>query len=82
MVPTISAGANPLTVNILLNNCLIEFQTDTGDDASVILEDQHIPETETTYKGPIQDKLQAYGQFTCQLIICLYYAGNFRVVPI
>ena len=40
VVPTISSGTDPWTVDVLLNDCRIEFQIDTGANVSVISEEQ------------------------------------------
>ena len=70
VVPTISSGTDPWTVDILLKDCRIEFQIDTGADVSVISEEQYqklkVPELKPSNKslvGPSQDKLQVWGQF-------------------
>ena len=39
MIPTVSTGTKPWTVNILLNKFPVEFQIDTGADVSIIPED-------------------------------------------
>ena len=39
VVPTIGSGTDPWTVDVLLNNCRIEFQIDTGADVSVVSEE-------------------------------------------
>ena len=41
VVPTVSSGTDPWTVNVLLNDHQIEFQIDTGANVSVISEDQY-----------------------------------------
>ena len=71
VVPTVSSGTDPWTVNVLLNDHQIEFQIDTGADVSVISEDQYqklkVPELKLSKKslvGPGQDKLQVCGHFT------------------
>ena len=71
VVPTISSGTDPWTVDVLLNDCRIEFQIDTGADVSVISEEQYqklkVPELKPSSKslvGPSQDKLPVCGQFS------------------
>ena len=70
VVPTISSGTDPWTADVLLNDCRMEFQIDTGADVSVISEEQYrklkVPELQPSNKslvGPSQDKLQVCGQF-------------------
>ena len=65
VVPTISSGTDSWTVDVLLNDCQIEFQIDTGADVSIISEEQYqklkVPELKPSNKslvGPSQDKLQ------------------------
>ena len=70
VIPTINSGTDPWTVDVLLNDCRIEFQIDTGADVSVISEEQYqklkVPELKHSNKsliGPSQDKLPVCGQF-------------------
>ena len=75
MIPMVSTGTKPWTVNILLNKFPVEFQIDTGADVSVIPEDLYkkleAPPLHSSSKslvGPSQDTLQVCGQFTGTLV--------------
>ena len=71
VVPAVISGSDPWTVNVLLNDHLMEFQIDTGADVNVISDNQYkemqVPELKLSDKslvGPGQDKLEVCGKFT------------------
>ena len=75
IIPTVSTGTEPWTVNVLLNKLPVEFQIDTGADVSVIPEELYkklkAPPLEPTNKslmGPSHDTLQVCGQFIGNLV--------------
>ena len=75
MIPVVSTGTKPWTVNILLNKFPVEFQIDTGADVSVISENLYkrlkappLHPASKSLVGPSQDTLKVCGQFTGTLV--------------